>query len=83
MPKSVNCHDAVGTWTVDPDQAVLFVHFVGDVPQPVLVFPEQFGDASDGVDMVDLVNGGHSQAAAAARVDAVGVQFHGSNSSRR
>ena len=68
-------HDAVVTCTVDPDQAILGVHFVGHVPQSVLVLTEHFGDASDGMDMVDLVNRCQGQAAAAAMADAFCVQF--------
>jgi hypothetical protein len=52
--------------TVDPDQAVLLVHFVGDVRQPVLVLAEHLGDAGDGVDVVDFVDRRPRHAAAAA-----------------
>ena len=33
-------HDAVFSDAVDPEQAILGVHFAGDVPQPVLVLAE-------------------------------------------
>jgi hypothetical protein len=69
-----------GQCTVDPDQAVLLVHFVGDVPRPVLVQAGHFGDAGDGVDVVDIVGWGRPTTAAA-MADALGVQFHGSSSS--
>jgi hypothetical protein len=72
-------HDAVVTKTVDPDQPVLLIHFVGDVPQPVLVLAEHFGDARDGADMMNFVGRGQGQAASAAMTGALGVQFHGSN----
>src|SRR4051812_24638579 len=75
-------HDAVVARAVDPDQPVLLIHFVGDVPQPVLVLTEHVGDAGDGVDMMNLVDRGQGQAAAAAMTDALGVQFHGSNCPR-
>src|SRR6185437_7117479 len=76
-------HDAVVARAIDPDQSVLLIHFVGDVPQPVLVLTEHVGDAGDGVDMMNLVDRGQGQAAAAAMTDALGVQFHGSNWSSR
>ena len=55
-------HDAVFADPVDPDDAILGFHFVGDVDQPVLVFAEILGDAIDGVDVMDLVDV-HDQAA--------------------
>lgn len=76
-------HDAVVAYTVDPDQSVLLVHFVGNVPQLLLVLSEHFRDAGYGVDVVDLVDRGQGQAATAAITVALGVQFHGSNSSSR
>src|SRR5271167_1072595 len=76
-------YDAVVTWAVDPDQVILGVHLVGHLPQPLLVLTEHFGDASDGMDMVDLVDRSQGQAAAAAIAVAFCVQFHGSNSSSR
>ena len=48
------CHDGGVAYTIDPDQAVFLVHFVGNVPQPLLILPEHFGDAGDGVDVVNL-----------------------------
>src|SRR6202049_2760575 len=68
-------HDALLTRAVDPDQAVLLVHFAGDVPQPVLVLAEHFGDAGDGSNMVDLVDRAQGQAATAVIVGTLGVQF--------
>lgn len=75
-------HDAVVTWSVDPDYAALRVHFIGDVPQPVLVLAEHFGDPGDDMDMVDLVDL-QGQAAAADNADGWRIQFHGNNSSIR
>jgi hypothetical protein len=72
-------HDAVVARAVDPDQSIFLIHFVGDVPQPVLALAEHFGDAGDGVDMMNLVDRGQGQAASAAMTGALGVQFHGSN----
>jgi hypothetical protein len=46
--------DTIVARTVDPDQAVLLVHFVGHVPQPALVLAEHLGNAGNGV--VNLVN---------------------------
>jgi hypothetical protein len=40
-------HDAVFSNAVDPDDAILSVHFIGDVPQPIFVFAEVLSDASD------------------------------------
>ena len=62
-PKSVNAISLV-TRPVDRDQAVFLVHFDGDVAQPVLVFAEHR-------DVVDLVDLGQAQAAAAV----IAVQF--------
>ena len=36
--------DTVFSDAIDPDDAVLDLHFVGDVPQPVFVFAEVLGD---------------------------------------
>jgi hypothetical protein len=47
--------DAVFADAIDPDDAVLYFHFVGDVPQPIHVFAELFGDAIDGGDVMDLL----------------------------
>ena len=53
MPKSVNAMTLSShAGAVDPDQAVLLIHFIRDVPQPVLVLAEHFGDAGDGADMM-------------------------------
>ena len=73
-------HDAFIARTVDPDRAVLRVHFGSDVPQPVFIFAKHLGDASDGVSTVNLVDG---QDQAAAAIAVVGAQFHGNNSSTR
>src|SRR5208283_3687796 len=43
-------HDAVVAEAQDPDQAVLGLHFDGDVEQEVDVLAEVFGDAVDGPD---------------------------------
>ena len=45
------------------------IHFVGDVPQLVLVFVEHFDDVSNRVDMMNLVGRCHVQAAAAVTLD--------------
>jgi hypothetical protein len=34
----------------DPDEAVLLIHFIGNVTRPVLVFAEHPGDTRDGID---------------------------------
>src|SRR4029077_13650524 len=47
---------------------------------PVFILTEHFGDEGDGADVMNLVDGGHVQAAAVATLDACGLQFHGSNS---
>jgi hypothetical protein len=57
-------HDALVARATDPDQAVLLVHFAGDVPQPVLILTKHFGNAGDGMDVMNLVDLGHDQAAA-------------------
>lgn len=49
-------HDAVISDAIDPDDAVLGIHFVGHVPQPVFVFAEVLSDTSDGGDMMNLVD---------------------------
>ncbi len=53
-----NCerHHARVVRTVDPDQAVLLVHFGGHVAQPILILSEHFRDPGDGVDVVNLVD---------------------------
>jgi hypothetical protein len=73
-------HDAVFVVeAVDPDQAVLRLHFGRDICEPVLVFTEFLGDERDGPHGMDLVDV-HRQAAIAASLER---QFHGSSSSRR
>ena len=74
--------DAVFSDAIDPDDAVLDLHLVGDVPQPIFVFAEVLGDLGDGGDVMDLVDvRGHAVRTEIA--DARGVQFQGSNSSSR
>jgi hypothetical protein len=66
---------------IDPDQAVLNLHFDGNVAQSVLVFTEVFCDLGDGGDVMNLVDvRGH--AARAENADA-GIQFQGRSSSSR
>ncbi len=62
-------HDGIFAWAIDPDQAVLLIHFVGNVPQPILVFAEHFGNTGNRVDMMNFVYWGHVQAAAAVTLD--------------
>jgi len=38
-------HDAVVAEAVDPDHAVLDLHFIGDLIEPVDAFAEALGDA--------------------------------------
>ena len=40
--------DPVFSDAIDPDDTVLDFHFIGDVPQPILVFSEIPGDLGDG-----------------------------------
>jgi hypothetical protein len=79
MPKSVNARMPFFADAVDPDAAVLDVHFVSHVEQPIFVFAKFLGDTVDRCDVMDLVDV-HGQAA---RCEADGVQCHGSSSSRR
>ena len=74
--------DAIFSDALDPDDAVLDLHFAGDIPQPVLVFAEVLGDTSDGSDVMNFVDV-HSHAARARIAEAGGVQFQGSSSSSR
>ena len=67
---------------MDPDDTVLDFHFIGDVPQPILVFSEISGDLGDGRDVMDLVDVG-GPAARTEIADAGGIQFQGSSSSNR
>lgn len=67
-------HDGVVTGAVDPDDAVLDVHFVGDLVQPIFVFAEVLGDAGDGGDAGDLVDV-HAHAARAESAEDRGAQF--------
>ena len=49
-------HDAVFSNAIDPDDAVLGIHFVGDAVQPVFVFAEVLSDTGDGGDVMNLVD---------------------------
>ena len=75
-------HDAVFFDAIDPDETVLGVYFIGDVSQPISLLPEILGDARNGDDVMDFVDG-HGQAARAGIADAGDVQFQGNNSSSR
>ena len=66
---------------VDPEQAVLLVHFVCNIPKPILVLTEHLGDTGNGAYMMDLVDRSHQAATTAA--DTAGFQFQGNSSSRR
>lgn len=46
---------AVVSDAIDPDDAILGVHFIGDVPQPIFVLAEVLSDASDRGDVMDLL----------------------------
>ena len=73
--------DAILPDAVDPDDAILDLHFDGDIAQQIFIFTKILCDLGNGGDVVDFIDvGGH--AARAEIVDA-GVQFHGSNSSSR
>lgn len=49
IPKSVNAKiPSFFSDAIDPDDTVLDFHFIGDVPQPILVFSEIPGDLGDG-----------------------------------
>ena len=74
--------DAIFSDAVDPDDAVLDFHFVGDVPEPILVFSEILGDLGNGLDVMDLIDV-HRHAAWAEIVGSDGAQFQGSSSSSR
>ena len=75
-------HDAFVAEAQDPDEAVLGLHFDGDVEQEVDIFAEVFGDAVDGSDAGDLVDvHGSGREAVAAR--GCGCQFQGNSSSSR
>jgi hypothetical protein len=41
---------------MDPDDAVLELHPIRDVSQPVFVFAEVLGDTGDDFDVMDLVD---------------------------
>src|SRR2546426_5746913 len=49
-------HDAVFADAIDPDDAVLRIHSIGDIPQPVLVFTEILCDATDRGDGMNFVD---------------------------
>ena len=63
-PKSVKAMTLVVAEAIDPDHAVLGLHFIGDVVEEVDAFTEALGDAVDGRDVIDLVDV-HVQAASA------------------
>ena len=73
--------DAVFSDAIDPDDAILDFHFVGDVREPIFVFAEVFRDLGDDGDVMDLVDV-HGHAARAEIADA-GVQFQGRSSFSR
>ena len=75
-------HLAIFVGAIDPDHAVLDIHFHGDVEQPVLVFVEFLGDTAYRFDVVDFVDM-PGQAARAELARACGFQFQGANSSSR
>lgn len=74
--------DAVFSDAIDPDDAVFDLHFIGDVPQPVLIFAEVLGDAIDCGDVMNFVDV-HGHAARAEIADTGGVQFQGRSSCDR
>lgn len=66
---------------VDPDDAILDLHFDGDIAQQIFIFTKILRDLSNGGNVVDFIDvGGH---AARAKIADADVQFHGSNSSSR
>ena len=71
MPNSVNAMmpSSLGQWTQISQSSS--THFVGGVPQPVLVLAEHCGDEG----MMNLGDPGQGLAAAATMADALGVQF--------
>ena len=75
-------HDAFVAEAQHPDEAVLGLHFDGDVEEEVDVLAEVFGDAVDGPDAGDP-SGCMGQAASAAMAAGCGRQFQGSSSSSR
>jgi hypothetical protein len=79
-PKVGKGHHAVFADAIDPHDAVLDFHFVGDVPQPVLVLAELLGGVIDCGAVMDLVDV-HGHAAGAEIANACAVQFQGSSSS--
>jgi len=56
MPKSVNAMTSFVARSIDPDHAVLGIHFHGDVEQPVDALAEIGGDAIDGCHTVNFVD---------------------------
>ena len=56
MPKSVKAISPSSDGVVDPDHAVLELHFDSDFEQPVLVFAKLLGDAADRLDVMDFVD---------------------------
>ena len=74
--------DPVFSDAIDPNDTVLDFHFVGDIPEPILIFSEILGDFGNGLDVMDLVDV-HGHAARAEIVGTDGIQFQGSSSSSR
>lgn len=73
--------DTVFANTIDPDSAVLDLHSIGNVSQPIFIFTEVLRDLGNGGDVMDLVDVG-SHAARAEIADAR-VQFQGRSSFSR
>ena len=73
--------DAILTKAVDPDEAILNLHFDGDIAQQIFIFTKILCDLGNGGNVMDFIDvGGH---AAQAEIADAGVQLHGSNSSSR
>ncbi len=56
MPTSVKTRTPSSPTPVDPDDAILDLHFVGNVVVPVFVLAEVLGNAGDGGDVMKLVD---------------------------
>lgn len=74
--------DAVFADAVDPDDAVLDLHFDGNLRQPVFVHREVLSHAADRRDVMDLVDM-HGQAACSESAVVGADQFQGRSSSIR
>jgi hypothetical protein len=81
-PEVVKCHDFVVARPLDPDHAILGIHFDGDIVEPVDALAEIGGNAVDSRYTLNLVDV-HFQAARAEPAMAEGRQFHGSSPSGR